>query len=195
MASQETTTQLLKDARNGDAGASERLFVHLYHDLKNLARNRLTSYRPDATLNTTGLLHESYIRLIDVGQVEPQDRAHFFALAARSMRFVLLDRARARQRAKRGGKEKNLPLDSVDLAADERAANLIALDEALETLRAENERLATVVDYRFFAGLTYKEIGELMETSTRTAERDWRRARMWLYKFMGESESAQVEDD
>ncbi|NNF56683.1 MAG: sigma-70 family RNA polymerase sigma factor [Rhodothermaceae bacterium] len=190
MVSQETTTQLLRGARKGNSDASERLFAHLYEDLKRLAHARLTSHRSDATLGTTGLVHESYLRMIDTGQVEPQDRVHFFALAARTMRFVLLDRARARTRKKRGGRRKDLGLDQVAVAADMRADDLLALDEALEILRASNERLAAVVDYRFFGGLTYEEIAEVMATSKRTAERDWGRARMWLYRFMSEPKSS-----
>ena len=155
MVDQQTTTQLLQDARNGNADASERLFAHLYDDLKDVAHARLRSHKPDATLGTTGLVHESYLRMIDTGRVEPQDRVHFFALASRTMRYVLLDRARARQRQKRGGRQKDLVLDEMTVAVDERAVDLLALDEALETLRAGDERLATVVDFRFFGGLTY----------------------------------------
>ena len=190
MDNRETTTQLLRDARNGSPEASERLFAHLYDELKVLAQARLRSHKPDATLGTTGLVHESFLRMIDAGHIEPGDRIHFFALAARTMRFVLLDRARARHRKKRGGRQKNLELDPESVAADERAAELLALDEALDVLRGENARLAAVVDYRFFGGLTYEEIAAVMGTSTRTAERDWGRARMWLYKFMNESDSS-----
>jgi len=111
------------------------------------------------------------------------------------MRYVLLDRARARQRQKRGGRQKDLPLDEVTVAADERAVELLALDEALEILRAGDERLAAVVDFRFFGGLTYVEIAEVMGTSRRTSERDWGRARMWLYKFMNESDDGAGSDD
>ncbi len=172
-----------------------RPFAHLYDDLKDVAHARLRSHKPDATLGTTGLVHESYLRMIDTGRVEPQDRVHFFALASRTMRYVLLDRARARQRQKRGGRQKDLPLDEVTVAADERAVELLALDEALEILRAGDERLAAVVDFRFFGGLTYVEIAEVMGTSRRTSERDWGRARMWLYKFMNESDDGAGSDD
>lgn len=188
MAAAESTTQLLQDAQRGDTHASEQLFSHLYNELRNLARARLRNYRPGATLDTTGLVHESYLRLIDKGSVEPQDRAHFFALAARAMRFVLLDRARARKRLKRGGRNSDLPLSEVVLAADERAEDLLALDEALEELRVRDERLAQVVDYRFFGGLTYKEISDITDRSVATIERDWVRARMWLFDSMNETE-------
>lgn len=186
MGAPESTTQLLLETRNGSVDASERLFAHLYDDLRDLAHARLYAHRPGATLSTTGLVHESYLRLIDRGQVEPQDRSHFFALAARAMRFVLLDRARARRRQKRGGREKDLPLDDVVLAADERAVDLLALDEALEGLRSKSERLASLIDYLFFGGLTYPEIAEITGRSVATVERDWVRARMWLYDFMSE---------
>lgn len=182
----ESTTQLLKDARQGDDRASERLFAHLYDELKQLARARLWSHKSDSTIDTTGLVHESYLKMIDSGRIEPQDRVHFFAVASRAMRYVLLDRARARSRKKRGGSTKPEPIDEVQIAADERAEELLALDEALGTLREMDERLASVVDYRFFGGLRYEEIAELVGSSSRTVERDWVRARTWLVQFMNE---------
>ena len=176
------TTRLLQEARAGEPEANERLFAHLYDDLHALARLRLHAYKPDATLGTTGLVHESFLRLIDRGRVTPADRKHFMALAAQAMRYVLVDRARARQRQKRGGGQLAVSLDDVALVAEERAADLLALDEALDRLRAENERLAEIVEYRFFGGFTYAEIAELTGRSDTTCERDWARARLWLYE-------------
>ena len=189
-----TTTQLLLDARAGQPEASERLFAHLYDDLRSLAHARLRGHQPGATLNTTGLVHESYLRLIDRGQVTPEDRVHFMALAARAMRFVLLDRARARSRQKRGGSRRDLSLDGVPLAAEERADDLLALDEALERLRTQSERLADVVEYRFFGGFTYDEIAEITGRSIATIERDWVRARMWLYELMEDAADSATPD-
>jgi len=169
-----------------DAQPPERLFADLYEDLRSVAHARLRAHPPGATLSTTGLVHESYLRLIDRGQIAPEDRLHFMALAARAMRFVLLDRARARQRDKRGGPQRALTLDESWMAADQRAGDLLALDEALERLRTRSGRLADVVEYRFFGGFTYDEIGEITGRSVATVERDWVRARMWLFDTMQE---------
>ena len=183
------TTQLLLEARAGQPEAAERLFAHLYDDLRRLAHARLRQQPAGATLDTTGLVHESYLRLIDRGRIAPEDRAHFMALAARAMRFVLIDRARARTRDKRGGKHDALPLDEGLLdggppSAEDRAADLLALDEALDRLHAHNARLARVVELRFFGGFQYTEIAELVGHSVATVERDWVRARLWLYRAL-----------
>lgn len=182
------TTALLLDARGGNEGASDVLFERLYDELRGLARARLSAHRPGATLDTTGLVHEAYLRLVDGARIAPADRAHFLALAARAMRYVLLDRARARIRDKRGGAQRALPLDAVQVAADERAAEMLVLDEALEQLQAQSARLAEIVEYRFFGGLTYDEIAEVTGRSVATVERDWVRARLWLYRTMQDGE-------
>jgi RNA polymerase sigma factor (TIGR02999 family) len=186
------TTQLLLAARDGRSEATERLFAHLYEELRALAHLHLSAHRPLATLETGGLLHEAYLRLVDRGRITPADRAHFFAIAAQAMRFVLLDRARARQRQKRGGRAPDLPLEEALAveAADHQAAELLALDRALDHLRSYSERLAEVVEYRFFGGLTYEEIAALTDRSVATVERDWARARMWLYEFLREDDDA-----
>ena len=188
------TTHLLLEARAGHPEASERLFAHLYDELRGLARARLVGHQPGATLNTTGLVHESFLRLIDRGRIAPQDRSHFMALAARAMRFVLLDRARDRQREKRGGKQADLPLhedvlDGGAPVAQERADDLLAIDEALGRLRAHSERLADVVEYRFFGGFTHAEVAEITGRSVATVERDWVRARLWLYRALQDPDS------
>ena len=182
------TTELLLGARAGRHGAADALFGRLYDELHALAHARLSGYRAGVTLDTTGLVHEAYLRLVDRSRITPEDRAHFVALAARAMRFVLLDRARARLRDKRAGHA--LPLDAVQVAADERAADLLALDEALTGLRAQSERLAELVEHRFFAGLTYDEIAEATGRSVPTVHRDWVRARAWLLRAMDETGSA-----
>ena len=180
------TTALLRDARAGRRVASDALFERVYDELRWLAHARLRALHPGATLDTTGLVHEAYLRLVDPGRVAPVDRAHFVALAARAMRYVVLDRARARQ--KRDGQ--GVPLDEAEVVADERAADVLALDEAVERLRARAPRLAEVVEYRFFAGLTYDEIAETTGRSVATVERDWVRARAWLYRAMREDATA-----
>ena len=188
MGSSPDTTALLLDARAGRRDAADALFERLYGELHRLAHARLRALRPGATLDTTGLVHEAYLRLVDPGRVAAVDRAHFLALAARAMRFVVLDRARARARQKRDGRD--VPLGEVEMAADERAAEVLALDEAVERLRARDARLAEVVAFRFFAGLTYDEIAEATGRSVATVERDWVRARVWLYRAMQEDAAA-----
>lgn len=182
------TTALLLDARAGRREASDALFERLYDELRRLAHARLSHHYGGATLDTTGLVHEAYLRLVDRERAAPVDRAHFLALAARAMRYVLLDRARARLRHKRGGAQPNVALDAVQVAAAERAAELVALDEALGRLGGQDARLAQIVEYRFFGGLTYEEIAEATGRSVATAERDWVLARAWLYRAMQEGE-------
>jgi len=178
------TTGLLRSARAGRRESADALFEHLYDELHALAHARLSGHRPGATLETTGLVHEAYLRLVDRSRVTATDRAHFFALAARAMRFVLIDRARARTRDKRGGSRARVPLDAVQVAADEAAFDLLVLDDALTRLRSRSERLAEVVEYRFFGGLTYEEMAGVTGRSVATLERDWVRARLWLHRAL-----------
>jgi len=178
------TLVLLREARDGEVGAADRLFAHVYDALRQLARARLRHFRPGDTLNTTALVHEVYLRLIEPNRVAPEDRAHFFALAARAMRFVLVDTARERTSQKRGGGAPILQLDAVQAAAEARADELLALDEALDTLRSFDKRLAELVDLRFFGGYTYDEIAEFTGRSAITARRDWVRARAWLHQAL-----------
>jgi RNA polymerase sigma factor (TIGR02999 family) len=184
MTAEPDTTQLLLDARAGNRAAFDRLFSHVYDALREIAHQRLLKHRPGETLDTTALVHEAYLRLVDQTRAEWRDRAHFFALASRAMRFVLVDYARARTAAKRGGREPDVPLDAVQVAADERATDLVALAEALEGLTGVSPRLGEVVDYRFFGGLTFEEIAEATGMSVPTVKRDWARARAWLYRTM-----------
>jgi RNA polymerase sigma factor (TIGR02999 family) len=184
MAGTESATQLLLDARTGRREAVDSLFVHLYDELRAIAHQRLRRQRPGETLNTTALVHEAYLRLIDQTRVGSADRAHFLALASRAMRFALIDYARSRTAQKRGGAGVDLPLDAVHLVADERAADLMVLNEALEQLTRASERLGRLVEYRFFGGLSYEEIAEITGQSVPTLKRDWTRARAWLYRAM-----------
>ena len=181
---QPDTTQLLLSARGGDRAAFDRLFAHVYGELRDIAHRRLAGYRYGETLGTTALVHETYLRLVDAARVGAGDRAHFLAVAARAMRFILVDYARARTAAKRGGLAADVPLDAVQRAADERAAELLALADALEELQAVDARLSDVVDFRFFGGLTFDEIAEATGRSVPTVKRDWTRARAWLYRSM-----------
>jgi RNA polymerase sigma factor (TIGR02999 family) len=178
------TTQLLLDARAGDRAAFDRLFAHVYDELRRIAHQRLLRYRPGETLDTTALVHEAYLKLVDQSRSEWRDRSHFFALASRAMRFVLVDYARARTAQKRGGRRRDMPLDAVQVAADDRAADLLALTDALDRLSGVHPRLGEIVECRFFGGLTFDEIAEVTGMSVPTVRRDWTRARAWLHRWM-----------
>ncbi len=185
MSPQTERAQWLQQVRAGDTDAAGRLLPQVYDELRRIAHQRLRQHRPGQTLNTTALVHEAYLKLVDQTQVAWNDRAHFFALASRAMRFILVDHARARTAQKRGGRQEPLPLDAVQVAAaDVRAAELLSLNQALDRLAEHDERLAAVVEYRFFGGLTYEEIAEVTGRSVPTVKRDWQRARAWLYRLM-----------
>lgn len=182
-------TRLLLAARGGSRDAFDEMFPLVYDKLRRIARRRLAKHRPGHTLDTTALVHEAYLKLVDQTQVQWQDRAHFFALASRAMRHILIDYARRRTARKRGGRQENVPLDDVQIAAeghaaDERAADLLTLNQALEALDKLSRRQSRLVEYRFFGGLTYEEIAEVTGRSVATVKRDWRRARTWLYHAM-----------
>jgi len=178
------TAELLSSARAGSREAFDRLFAQVYDELRGIAHQRRLRHHPGDALNTTGLVHEAYLRLLGQARLQATDRAHFLALASRAMRFILVDEARAQRVQKRGGDAARIPLDTVQVAADERPMDLVSLDEALVRLGALDERLNRLVEYRFFGGLSYEEIAELTGQSLRTVKRDWTRARTWLYTFM-----------
>ncbi|HEX8298985.1 MAG TPA: sigma-70 family RNA polymerase sigma factor [Rubricoccaceae bacterium] len=180
-------TRLLTDLAAGNRGAADALLPLVYKELCGLASSRLRREREGHTLATTDLVHEAYLRLVDVTQVEWRDRGHFFAAAAGAMRRVLVDWARARQADKRGGTAMPLSLDSLAdqgilAAAPMRADDLLALDEALVRLAGLSERQARVVECRFFAGLSAEETAAALDVSEKTVQRDWRLARAWLYR-------------
>lgn len=175
-------TRLLDDWRAGDRGALDRLAERLHGDLRRLARRQMRRERPDHTLDATALVNEAYLRLAAAGDVAWRDRAHFFAVCARVMRHVLVDHARAHARDKRGGATARVPLDEGPaLLAPARAAELVALDAALDELEALDERMARVVELRYFVGLGVDETAEALGVSPATVLREWRRARAWLY--------------
>ena len=177
-------TALLGECSDGDRKAFDRLISLVYDDLRAIAHRRLAEERPDHTLNTEALVHEAYLRLADQATATWQHRAHFFALSATVIRRILVDHARAAGAAKRGGDAVKVPLRD-DLDGEEpRTVELLALDEALETLGRRDERLRRVVECRFFAGMTMGDTAEAMGVSLRTAERDWTRARAYLYETL-----------
>jgi RNA polymerase sigma factor (TIGR02999 family) len=173
-------TALLLAHRDGDAGAFERLVALVYPELRRMARAQLRRGPGPAPLETTGLVHETYVKLVDHQQVDARDRGHFLAIAACAMRQLVVDHARARQAAKRGAGAVHVEIDERDAAVDARAEYLLAVNQALERLGREDPRLLRVVECRFFAGYTDEETAEALGVSARTIGRDWLRARAWL---------------
>jgi RNA polymerase sigma factor (TIGR02999 family) len=174
-------TDTLLALRQGDGGAVDRLFPLVYDDLHRIAHRQLRRERPGHTLNTTAIVHEAYLDLVDQTRAEWIDRAHFVGAAAFVMRRVLLEYARAHHAAKRGGGLANVTLDDALLAsADERADTLLVIDDALTRLAAIDPRLARVVECRFFGGLTAAETAETLGITERTVERDWVKAKALL---------------
>lgn len=176
-------TQLLAADRAGDRQALERAFVLVYDDLRRVASAQLRR-GSSPTLNTTSLVHEAYVRLVDRNQATPTDRAHFLALAARAMRHIIIDYARERSAKKRGGAVHHVRLDDAEIAIEDQAQQLLALDEAMQALNRLDERLVRVVECRFFTGLTEEETAEALQTSLSTVQRDWKRAKAWLQEEM-----------
>ncbi len=179
-------TALLAAARAGDPDAAGKAFAAVYRDLHELARAKLRHHRTITLLDTTALVHESYERLAGAGRLAVEDRRHFFAYAARAMRSVIVDAARARLAARRGGGRPEATLDS-RIADPARADDdrVVAVDDALADLAKVNPRLAQVVELRFFGGLTEAEVAAALSVSERTVKRDWEKARMLLAAALG----------
>lgn len=180
MTSPSTITQLLIRWRNGDQAALHELVPQVYSELRRLAEYYLRQERPSHTLQATALVHEAYLRLADENEIDWQNRAHFFGIAAARMRHILVDHARSRAAAKRGGGAYRLSLSEVDQLAKQRDVNLLALDEALERLNALDTQKARIVELRYFGGLTIEETAEVLKISPATVKRDWSMARAWL---------------
>ncbi len=174
-------TALLMDWSNGDRDALERLMPLVYEELRCIARRHLSREDPSHTLQSTALVHEAYLRLVDQERVQWQNRAHFFAVAAQMVRRILLDHARRQNAEKRGGKAAVLTLDEGLVAERQRDIDVVALDEALDALAELDAQQARVVELRFFAGLTIAETAAAMAISGRTVQRDWITAKAWLF--------------
>ena len=175
-------TRILSAIEQGDPQAAEQLFPFVYDELRRLAAVKLTQENPGQTLQATALVHEVYLRLVDVAKVQRWDsRGHFFAAAAEAMRRILLNRARDKKRTKRGGERHRVDLDQLEIALDTSDEQLIALDAALTQLAVEDPDAARLVNLRFFAGLTLRDAAVSLGLSQRTAERQWSYARAWLY--------------
>lgn len=183
-------TEILQDW-NGNGDAPARLMPLVYDELRRLAAGYLRRERFDHTLQPTALVHEAYLRLVDQSRVEWQNRAHFYSIAAQMMRRILIDHARAHASEKRGGHERRLSLDEAAILPQERAADLIALDDALKQLAAMDERKSRVVELRFFGGLSVKETAEVLGVHTATVEREWTIAKAWLYRELSAGNTAQ----
>jgi len=180
--SPEEITGLLLDWGNGDKAALDRVIPLVYQELRRMAHRQMRRERAGDTLQTTALINEAYLRLVDYTRVRPRDRAHFFAIAAQAMRRILIDRARSRRSTKRGSDAQKVSLDEVADVSSERAADLIALDEALTNLALIDPRKAQIVELKYFGGMTIDETAEVLEVSAPTVERDWHMARIWLHR-------------
>ncbi len=182
----EQVTQLLVAWSDGDESALDRLVPLVNAELRRLAHRYISGERVGHTLQTTALVNEAYLRLVDSSRVQWQNRAHFFAISAQLMRRVLVDYARARRSQKRGGEMTRVSLEGARPIAHEREPDLVALDEALSALAAVDHRKCRVVELRFFGGLSVEETAELLGVSPDTVMRDWRLAKSWLLRELSE---------
>jgi RNA polymerase sigma factor (TIGR02999 family) len=173
-------TGLLRAWSSGDQGALQKLTPLVYEQLHRAAQRYMAAERSDHILQTTALIHEVYLRLVDIREVDWQDRAHFFAICAQLMRRILTDFARSRHYQKRGGGAVHLPLDEALVISREPDADLVAVDDALKALAAIDERKSRVVELRFFGGLSVEETAEVLKVSPETVMRDWKLAKVWL---------------
>ena len=175
-------TELLLAWGRGDRSALDELVPVVHQELRRLARLQLRGERLNHTLHTTALVNEAFIRLVDLRRIQWQDRAHFLSLSARLMRRILVDHARSRNYQKRGGGAMNVTLDEALVGSAERGADLLALDDALESLARQDPRKSQVVELRFFGGLSVDETAEALKVSPETVLRDWRLAKVWLLR-------------
>jgi RNA polymerase sigma factor (TIGR02999 family) len=180
-------TLLLQAWGGGDKKALDRLTPLVYRELRRIAGRMMAAERPNHTLQATALVNEAYVRLVDTQQISWQDRAHFLAICARAMREILIDHARSRGSAKRGGGEVAIELDEALAAGPSPEANLLELDDALKRLAEIDPRKSQVVELRFFGGLNLEETAEVLKVSTKTVQRDWDMARGWLYRELRSS--------
>jgi RNA polymerase sigma-70 factor (ECF subfamily) len=178
--SPQQVTQLLVAWGGGDQSARDELMPLVYEELRRLAHHYISRERPGHTLQTSGLVNEAYLRLVDQKAIHWQDRAHFFGIAARLMRQILVDYARKRGYAKRQGDARRVPLDEAMIVSEERAADVVALDDALKTLAQIDPRQSQIVELRFFGGLSIEETADVLAVSPGTVKRDWTLAKAWL---------------
>lgn len=175
-------TELLIDLREGDDDAIDKLFPIVYDEMRLIAGSQLNREYEDITIQQTELVHESFLKMVDQTRIHANDRTHFFKIAARCMRQILVDHARKKKTVKRGENFHRVDLKHVDLSRDEHAENIINIDRHLEELKQFDKRMAQVVELRFFGGFTTERVGEMLGISKKTVIRDWKHARGWLYK-------------
>ncbi len=181
-------TSILSAIEAGDARAADELLPLVYEQLRRMVRQHMAQERGDHTLQATALIHEAYLKLVGNQEIRWANRGHFYAAAGEAMRRILVDHARKRGRLKRGGDRQRVPLRSVDLAVQQDSSEILALDQALERLQKEDERMHEVVMLRFFAGLSIEDTASAMDVSSRTVKREWTFARAWLYRILGQQE-------
>jgi RNA polymerase sigma factor (TIGR02999 family) len=179
-----TVPDVLGELRSGRRESLDRLVPVVYNELRAIAHRHLAALGRGATLQTTALVHEAYLKLVDQSRGRWQDRAHFFALASLSMRHILVDEAKARGALKRGGERRQITLDDAEIGADDQPDALLQLNDAMDRLAEAQPRLARVVECRFFGGLTEEEIAEALGLTVRTVQRDWAKARMLLRRAL-----------
>jgi RNA polymerase sigma-70 factor (ECF subfamily) len=187
-------TQWLMAWSNGDESALERLIPLVHSELRRLAKRYMRRERPGHTLQTTALVNEAYVRLIDAGRVKWQDRAHFLAISARLMRRILVDYARSRNYDKRGGEARHVALEEAAVYSEDRAPDLIALDDVLRALAETDPRKSQIVELRFFGGLSVEETAEVLKVSPDTVGRDWRLAKAWLLRELSGQDTGEARE-
>ena len=184
--SPQEVTRLLADWGKGDSSALHKLLPLVHGELRKIARRQMSHERPGHTLQATALINEAYLKLLGQERYEWQNRAHFFAVCAQIMRHILIDHARAHTREKRGGGAIQVSLDNVAVIAGEKAEQLLALDEALDSLQRLDPQKAKIVELRYFGGLSIEEAAEVLNISPRTVRREWQRSKAWLYRMISE---------
>ena len=184
MSAAHSVTQLLEQWNNGDREALDKLMPLIYEELRKMARRYMGQQNPGHTLQTTALIHEAYLRMVKQKEKHFQNRAHFFGVAAQAMRHILVDYARTRHTAKRGGGARPISLEEAALVTPERAAELVAFDDALKELETLSKRQSRVVELRYFGGLSVEETATVLEVSPETVMRDWNMAKTWLHRAL-----------
>lgn len=180
-------TQILHEWNDGDTSAGERLFPFVYHELKRQARFLMASERAEHTLQPTALVHEAFLKLSGLNEIKWNDRKHFFRFVSQLMRQILVDHARTKATDKRGNKPIHFSIDDLHIPAEERAAAIVRLDDALTELGQVDERRAKIVEMKYFGGMKATEIAEALEISERTVGREWQEAKFWLYRELNRS--------
>ena len=184
MVSSDGVTQMLEDIGEGDSNAADLLLPLVYDELRRLAQQHLAHERPDHTLQATALVHEAYLRLVDSDSIKARSRVHFFALAAQAIRRILIDHARHTRRLKRGGLGHKIALEQSPPITVDADVDLLELDDAMRRLAEIEPRHAQIIELRFFGGMRFGEIAELLDVSQRTIMRDWRASRAWLFRAL-----------